>query len=289
MYILSFIIFAIIAMTVAGLVTLYWFVRHRQLRSRMKELSQEIAKANNETKAARQVKDIFFQNMSHQIRTPLHAINGFAELLAMSDSGFSDEEKKEFASHIKSNATMITMLFDDMLSIVDIDCGTFDISIAPASVNAMVREVMATLRHMTNPSVELSYETDIDDAFTIETDEHRVRQVLMNFLSNAINHTEKGFIKIGAELSEDGHDVVFSVTDSGCGVPKEMATVIFSRFKKLNDFKLGNGLGLSLCQMIADRLHSKCYLDTTYPDSQSEIDHGARFVFSTPVMAMANE
>lgn len=283
MYILSFVIFAAIALVAIVLVTGYWMLKHQQLTRKMQTLSMEVAKANDEARAAGMVKDIFIKNMSHQIRTPLHAINGFAQLLATTDNCLSDEDKAEFASHIRRNTTVLTMLFDDMLSIVDIECGKFGINITKTRVNETVQEVLETFEHMVNDSVEMTYETAVSDDFTIETDSQRLKQLLMNLISNSIKHTEKGFIKVEFSISQDGKNANFSVTDSGEGVPKEMAKAIFARFKKLNEFTEGNGLGLSLCEMIAKKLHGMCYLDTTYPGEEAPCIHGARFIFTSPV------
>ena len=284
MYILSFVIFAALSLLAIIMVTGFWILKQNQLKKKMQTLSLEVSKANKEAQSASMVKDIFLQNMSHQIRTPLHAINGFAQLLATPEYDFSDADKAEFASHIKSNTTILTMLFEDMLSVVDIECGKFDINITKTRVNDLIYETMETLKHMVNESVELTYTPIVSDDFTIETDSRRLNQVLMNFLSNAIKHTEKGFIKIEVYLTDDGKNINFSVTDSGEGIPKEMAKAIFTRFKKLNDYTIGNGLGLSLCKTIASKLHGKCYLDTTYPNTQSPYPHGARFVFCTPIV-----
>ncbi|MBQ0057496.1 MAG: HAMP domain-containing histidine kinase [Bacteroidales bacterium] len=284
MYILSFAILGALTLIAIIFVAGFWVYKQKQLKDKMQILSVELLKANKEVKAANMVRDVFLQNMSHQVRTPLHAINGFAQLLATPEYNFSDAEKAEFAAHIRSNTTVLTLLFDDMLSVVDIECGKFDVSISTCKVNEVVYETIETLKHMVNENVTMSFEPGVGDDFTIETDPHRLQQVLMNFMSNAIKHTEKGFIKIATKLSADGKTLDFSVTDSGNGVPKEMADAIFTRFKKLNDFKLGAGLGLSLCKTISDKLNSACYLDTTYPDSNSECDHGARFVFSAPVV-----
>lgn len=284
MDILSYIITASIALLAIVTVAAFWIVKHRQLKQKIQTLSMEVTRANREAHSANKAKDIFFHNMSHQIRTPLHAINGFAQLLASPDYDFSDEDKAEFASHIQSNTTILTMLFDDMLSMVDLECGKFDMSFTKAKVNEIAYDALSTLKHMVNSNVELTIETNVSDEFTIETDPRRLQQVLMNFLSNAIKHTEKGFIKLEIGLSEDKQNICFSVTDSGEGIPKEMAKAIFTRFKKLNEFVLGTGLGLSLCKVISEKVHGTCYLDTTYPDEQSTTTHGARFIFTTPIV-----
>lgn len=280
MYALSFVILAVIALLAIILVTGFWMLRQHQLHKRMLTLQMEVRQLGKEAHSASKVKEVFLHNMSHQIRTPLHAINGFAQLLAAPDYNFSDEDRAEFAAHIKSNTTILNLLFDDMLSVVDIECGKFDVNITKVKVNEVVRETMHTLEHMVSENVELIYEPFLTDEFTMDTDAHRLQQVLMNFLSNAMKHTERGFIKVGVQLTGGGKCVEFSVTDSGEGVPKEMAKAIFTRFKKLDDFTTGNGLGLSLCKTIAERLHGRCYLDTEY-------SNGARFVFAAPIVQPA--
>lgn len=283
MYLLSFVILTVIALLAIIVVSAFWMLKHKQMQRKMKTLSVEISHAHKVAKSASMVKDIFLQNMSHQIRTPLHAINGFAQLLATPEYNFSDAEKAEFASHIKNNTTVLTMLFDDMLSVVDIECGKFDMNVTKVRINDVVNETLETLRHMVPQAVTLTYEPSVTDNFTLDTDSRRLQQVLMNFLSNAMKHTEKGFIKVETYLTPDGKNFNLSVTDSGEGVPKEMAKIIFARFKKLDDFKTGNGLGLSLCETIAEKLHGRCYLDTSYPNASSAYGHGARFVFSVPM------
>lgn len=283
-YVLCFVILATVALLAIALVTGFWMIKQKRLKKKMHTLSLEVAKANKEAKSASMVKEVFLQNISHQIRTPLHAINGFAQLLATPEYNFSDADKADFATHIKNNTTILTMLFDDILSIVDIDCGKFEMNITKSKVNEIVYETLETLKHMVSDAVQVTFESAVSDDFTIETDSRRLQQVLMNFLSNAIKHTEKGFIKIEIGLSTDGQNINFSVTDSGEGVPKEMARAIFARFKKLNEFKLGNGLGLSLCKVISEKLHGQCYLDITYPDEFSASTHGARFVCTLPLV-----
>lgn len=283
MYVLSFIVLAAVAILAIAFVTVFWMVKQKQLSIKMKSLSLEVSKANKEATAGTIAKDAFLHNVSHQIRTPLHAINGFAQLLSSTEYEFSEEEKAEFASHIKLNTTLLMKLFDDILSVVDVECGKFDMNITTCHVNEIVNECLDMLKHMTKESVELSYESEVDDDFTMECDARRLQQVLLNLLINATNHTEEGFIKVEARLTYDNQRISFSVTDSGVGIPEEMVNTIIARFKKLEDFSLGGGIGLPLCKAIADRLHGVFYLDTTYPNVYSPTTHGARFICTLPI------
>ena len=118
-------------------------------------------------------------------------------------------------------------------------------------------------------------ECDVDDRYSVYTDGRRVQQVIINFLTNACKHTIAGEIVLKVSLTENPGMVTFSVTDTGTGVPPEKAEYIFKRFTQLDNFTQGNGLGLNICSIIAEKLEGKVMLDTTYTN-------GARFVFMIP-------
>jgi signal transduction histidine kinase len=119
----------------------------------------------------------------------------------------------------------------------------------------------------------MSFETSLPEELRIETDGMRVQQILINYLTNACKHTSEGSIVLKAETSQE--QILFSVTDTGPGVPAEKAEEIFKRFVKLNDFVQGTGLGLSICHTLAEKLGGHVWLDTSYTG-------GARFMFTIP-------
>lgn len=139
-------------------------------------------------------------------------------------------------------------------------------------VNEICQKAFKTVEHRVNPNVKFTFETDLNDDYTIDSDPSRVQQILVNFLTNAIKHTDKGSIVLKAVPSANGH-VTFSVTDTGEGVPLEKSEAIFQRFEKLNTFKQGTGLGLFICRSLAGCLGGTVYLDITHQGP------GARFVF----------
>jgi signal transduction histidine kinase len=124
--------------------------------------------------------------------------------------------------------------------------------------------------------VDLRYTSDVDDNFRLHTDARRVKQVLINYLTNAEKHTDDGYIELGCSLKSNPGKVTFSVTDTGCGVSPENVEKVFERFEKLNNFETGFGLGLSICRAIADRMNGTVRLDTSYTN-------GARFLFIIPL------
>lgn len=260
-----------------------WIYRDRQMKERLQELAKEVSKARDEVVNMSKMKNVFIQNTSHEIRTPLNAISGFSQLLAQPDGVFSAEEKAEFCKHIQNNTKLLTTMFDDILSIADIETGRLNMSFRPARPNDIARETMAATEYLVKDGVKISFETEVDDDFTIMSDSGRIKQLLTNFLSNASKYTDKGFVKLSIKKVPTTGMLEFAVSDSGMGVPKDKASIIFNRFTKVNDFTQGAGIGLSICQIIARKLNGLCYLDTSYPASSQETDSGARFVFSVPM------
>lgn len=234
----------------------------------------KLKKSNDALEKASQMKTMFVQNMSHEVRTPLNAICGFSQLLSDPDMAqmLTDEEKLEYGKIIASSTDMLTTLVNDILDLGDIENGTYRINKTKMQVNEICQKAFKTVEHRVNPNVKFTFETDMNDDYTIDSDPSRVQQILVNFLTNAIKHTDKGSIVLKAVPSANGH-VTFSVTDTGEGVPLEKSEAIFQRFEKLNTFKQGTGLGLFICRSLAGCLGGTVYLDTTHQGP------GARFVF----------
>lgn len=235
-----------------------------------------LRRTNEKVRLADAAKTRFVQNMSHEVRTPLNAIVGFSQLLALPDGSFPEEEKEEFASHIVNNTKMLTMLLDDILNASAMDSGNYRITYEDGEVNYMAESAISSAEHRLQPGVRMYYAPEDAAPYTFRTDPRRVQQILINLLTNACKHTSSGEIKLSSSLSETPGYVTYSVTDTGTGVPPEQAEKIFERFTKLNEFVQGTGLGLSICRDIAGRMGAKVYLDTSYTAG------GARFVFAIP-------
>lgn len=276
------------SITIAALLTItlllvFWMIWQIRKSRSLRRLNAELSKARHEAIEANKMKDVFIQNMSHEIRTPLNAVSGFAQLLALPPECFSEEERQEFGVHIHNNTNLLTMLIDDILNISDVESGNYKMVYNTYNVNEMVNTAISTIKYRIKEEVVLNVDSEVDDSFTIVTDARRVQQVLINFLTNAIKHTEEGSINVNVSLNENPGEITFSVADTGAGVPKEKAELIFNRFEKLNAFKQGTGLGLNICRIISEKLNGRCYLDTTYPECNPDVEHGARFVFVLPL------
>ena len=259
----------------------FTFIEMRNMRRRRNSDAKMIADlrvANEKVRLADAAKTRFVQNMSHEVRTPLNAIVGFSQLLALPDGSFPPEEKDEFAGHIVNNTKMLTMLLDDILNASAMDNGKYRIQLEEGELHFMGRAAISSSEHRLQPGVTMDYSSDRESPFTFVTDPRRVQQILINLLTNACKHTSSGHIDLNSRVDSKRGMVVYTVTDTGTGVPPEMAEAIFDRFTKLNDFVQGTGLGLSICRDIASRMGARVYLDTTYTEG------GARFVFELPIV-----
>ena len=236
---------------------------------------QELVLARDQAQASDRIKTIFIQNMSHEIRTPLNAIVGFAQLLGTELEG-KDRELKEYTHLICSNSELLLTLVNDLLQLSDIEAGKLNLSIGSHSVNELCRTLLDSVAHRVSPEVKMTFTPACPGSFYLETDALRLQQILLNLLCNAAKFTTQGQIDLAYRIEESEQQIVFSVTDTGPGVPPEKADQIFERFEKLNPFAQGNGLGLHICRLLADLLGATVKLDTTYTS-------GARFLLIHPL------
>ena len=212
------------------------------------------------------------QNMTHEIRTPLNAMFGFSQLLGMPEGSITNEQKSEYLSHIYNSFNMLTMLIDDVLDIADAEHGNYRVEHTKFAVNEVCRNALQMSELRCQAGVKLYFTTDVADDYTIVSDNRRIEQVLVNYLINSCKHTREGEIHLHLSTSETPGRLTFSVTDTGEGVPEDMRTDIFERYKKANNTVKGSGLGLNICSIIAQKLGGEVKLDNTYTN-------GARFLF----------
>lgn len=221
-----------------------------------------------------QRKNMFLSNMSHEVRTPLNAIVGFSAVLTDEDESFDDESRREFSEIIKVNSFQLLKLINDILDFSDFENDNITFNIRTHDAVKLCNEVVETVMASRKLEVEMRFDTDLS-VLMLDTDDARLRQVLINLLVNAAKFTEQGSIVLELKMADAG-TALFSVTDTGCGIPPEKQHLIFERFEKLNDFVQGSGLGLSICQLIVKYMNGKLWVDSGYT-------HGARFCFTHPL------
>ena len=271
-----FVTVLIIVLISALAITIHLLRRSRRLSAKLVKQGKELLVAKYNAEEANQTKSRFIANISHEIRTPLNAVLGFSQLFANDQIELTAEERKQYAELIMTNGNMLLKLVDDVLDMSKIEAGKLKFNIGEHDVVALVNTA-AKIADANNKSadVEIRVATNVS-RLMIETDRERLLQVLANLTTNAKKCTEKGTITIALEKLRKDDMISISVSDTGCGIPKEKATEVFERFSKLNSFRHGTGLGLSICKAFVEELGGKIWVDTTYTE-------GARFVFTHPI------
>lgn len=220
-------------------------------------------------------KNLFLSNMSHEVRTPLNAIVGFSSVLTSEeDLGMDEDSRREACEIIRVNSQQLLKLINDILDLSDFEEENIHFNIKEYDAVKICREVIETIKASYKLDVDLYLETDLS-FLLLDTDDSRLRQVLINLLVNAVKFTKQGAIVLRLE-NIDEETALFSVTDTGCGIPLEKQKKIFERFEKLNEFVQGTGLGLSICQLIVKYVGGRIWIDGNYTQ-------GARFCFTHPL------
>lgn len=271
-----FVTVLIIVLISALCITIHLLRRSRRLSAKLVKQGKELLVAKYNAEEANQTKSRFIANISHEIRTPLNAVLGFSQLIANDQIELTAEERKQYADLIMTNGNMLLKLVDDVLDMSKIEAGKLKFNIGEHDVVALVNtaaKIAETNRK--SEDVEIRVATSISH-LTIETDRERLLQVLANLTTNAKKCTEHGSITIALEKLPKDDMISISVSDTGCGIPKEKAQEVFERFSKLDSFRQGTGLGLSICKAFVEELGGKIWVDTTYTE-------GARFVFTHPI------
>ena len=251
-----------------------WLRRQKKVVVMSTETLEQLRhNAENATRA----KSIFLSNMSHEIRTPLNALSGFSALLT--EEGLDDSTRRQCTDIIQQNSELLLKLINDVIDLSSLEFGKMQFSIAEHDAVATCRNVTDTVGKVKQTQAELLFETSLEELY-IETDDSRLQQVLINLLINATKFTPDGSITLKLEKQSE-EMALFSVTDTGCGIPKEKQASIFRRFEKLDENAQGSGLGLSICQLIIEHIGGKIWIDPDYTG-------GSRFVFTHPIHQTRN-
>lgn len=236
----------------------------------LKETERMLIGAKEKAEEADRLKSAFLANMSHEIRTPLNAIVGFSSLLEEAEDA---EEKHLYATIIEENNKLLLQLISDILDLSKIEAGTFDIIPEQVDAQQLCNELLQSMQVRATEQVEILLAPELPE-LTFTSDKNRLYQVLLNFVTNALEFTSEGSIVIDYRIN--GNEVRFSVQDTGMGIEPEKQEAIFTRFVKLNNFIAGTGLGLPICQSIVTQLGGKIGVE-------SEPGKGSCFWFTHPI------
>lgn len=228
-----------------GNVTRYTGIKFNN--TKWEKMAQELKELKEKAELSDRLKSAFLANMSHEIRTPLNAIVGFSGLMVHCDD---PAEKEEYMNIIESNNELLLRLINDILDLSKIESGILERKRERFNLSRICNELyMMIQQKSTHPNVKLFVDNPYSDCW-IFLDMNRLKQVWMNFLTNAVKCTHEGFIKMGYSIENEG--IRIYVQDSGVGIPKELQDRVFGRFQKLNEFAQGTGLGLAISRAIIE-------------------------------------
>ena len=219
------------------------------------------------------MKSAFLANMSHEIRTPLNAIVGFSNLMN-SEEVLEPEEREQFVKLINTNSDLLLKLINDILDLSRMESGKMSFVFDRHDLNVLINEIYCTFQLMMPEGVELRMRVP-EIPVVVAVDPYRLKQVLSNFINNAIKFTTSGYIEVGYYFCTKGDCLHIYVEDTGIGIPEEKQKQVFDRFCKLDEFAQGTGLGLAICQVIAQRFGDEIQL-------KSEYGKGSRFMLTLP-------
>ena len=244
----------------------------KRQREKVKLSTQKLATSRINAENAMRAKSVFLSNMSHEIRTPLNALSGFSSLLT--EEGLDDETRRQCNEVIQQNSELLLKLINDVIDLSSLEFGKLQFCIAQHDAVSICRNVIDTVNKVKQTQAELTFTTELEE-MPIETDDSRLQQVLINLLINATKFTPQGSIVLKLEKETDD-TVLFTVTDTGCGIPKDKQANIYQRYEKLNENAQGSGLGLSICQLIIEHIGGQIWIDSEYAE-------GSRFCFTHPI------
>lgn len=266
---------SIFVILVGGLIiSLFFYFRTKRLKDDLQRSEVDLREAKDRAEESNRLKSAFLANMSHEIRTPLNAIVGFSDVLTA--EGSSDEDRKGYSEIIKSNSDLLLRLINDILDLSRLDADRVRMTKEPCDVVQLCRQVLTSVDFSRKSNNKFVFTSKHED-FVINTDVQRLQQVIINLLSNSAKFTQDGVITLDFSVDEGRKLAFFSVTDTGCGIPKEKQKLVFERFEKLDEYAQGTGLGLSICKLTVEKWGGEIWVDPDYIE-------GARFVFSMPVI-----
>lgn len=244
----------------------------RKQRQEIALSTQKLEHLRTNAENATSAKSIFLSNMSHEIRTPLNALSGFSSLLT--EENLDNETRRQCNEVILQNSELLLKLINDVIDLSSLEFGKIQFCINKYNVVNICRNVIDTVSKIKQTQAAICFITELE-SMDIETDDARLQQVLINLLINATKFTSQGSIILELRKQSE-QELLFSVTDTGCGIPKEKQAAIFRRFEKLNENAQGSGLGLSICQLIIEHIGGKIWIDSDYTG-------GSRFFFTHPI------
>lgn len=255
-------------------------LEHKRLDDEVKTSRARLEEQNRRLAVGNQYKDNFLSSMSHELRTPLNAVLGFSEVLLDEMLGPLNDKQKQYCREIYNSGSYLLLIINDLLDLSKIEAGKLELDLQRSEVSALVEAVMGLMKEKAQRR-DITLDCQVDAQLgQVEWDPLRVKQMLINLLSNALKFTESGKgVTLSAGLGANG-EVRLSVADEGCGIAAEDLSRIFQPFEQATSPMKkrnveGTGLGLALVSRLA-ALHGGRV------EVESEVGVGSRFTLYLP-------
>ena len=268
-------IFIIVLLAIIVLLLIVRHVTKNRHLNQMEAKNQELEAALEEAKESERMKTAFVQHISHEMRTPLNIITGNAQLIANPDFELEKDDRDRLLKAIDENTVAMTNIVNDLLEMSFSDTKGRYHRGDEINVNALALHVLEVKEVKNKGRLELKFTTTLADDFTIISNYGAIERILIHLLGNAFKFTEHGMVELSVRPAA-GNSVEFTVTDTGIGIERGQQEKIFEHFYKVDQFKQGMGIGLSLSRKVAVGLGGSLTIDPDYTD-------GARFVLVMPV------
>lgn len=246
----------------------------RKYTKKLQQQNRELMIARDKAQEAERMKINFIQNMSHEVRTPLNIISGFAQVISDPDRTMSEKERSEIANRIANSSNNIVRIINEILDISGKESIHYIDKNDSVNCNELAKEVLQSYQNEYS-DIDIRFKSNLKDSFRITTNSQELKKILNNLMNNACKFTEQGSVTLSCY--QDGFEkmVCFSVADTGKGIKEGEEEKIFEHFYKVDAYKEGVGLGLPLARRIARQLGGDVVLDTTYKN-------GSRFILKLP-------
>ena len=247
------------------------------MNEKLFQINRDLETANRRIQEQTERKSRFLASMSHELRTPMNAIVGFTRLVLRRAGGVLPERQKENLVKVAQSADRLLDLINDILDLSKIEAGRMDVNVEPFEVKTLIAGCCAEVEPLVKPDVTLGHDLS-DDIGEANTDQARVRQIVINLLSNAVKFTEQGEVVVRANREDES--VVIVVSDTGSGIPADALDTIFEEFQQVKGSDpqhKGTGLGLPITKGFAERLGGSIGV-------QSEVGQGSTFTVRIPLV-----
>ena len=251
------------------------YLQKRRYQKRLLKQNKELEIALDRAKESDRMKTSFIEQVSHEIRTPLNVITGFAQVITNPHYELEEQERNTMINDISKNTVEITNLVNELLEVAEDESREHYERNDNVNIHQLCQEVINSASVINNGHLQLNYKNMLDQDFTLRTNKIALKKILNQLMNNALKFTKEGEIELKVRERAANGGVEFTVTDTGIGIDKKYHEKIFERFYKVDTFKQGLGLGLTMSRKMAELLGGSLDIDNTYKK-------GARFVLILP-------